>query len=83
MLTVWSDKAMMTTIHGYTSDQKLQDGGHKDYRRARAAGQNIIPTSTGATIAAAQVIPELAGVFGGLSLEFRWRLALYLILLLF
>jgi glyceraldehyde 3-phosphate dehydrogenase len=63
------DKAMMTTIHGYTSDQKLQDGGHKDYRRARAAGQNIIPTSTGATIAAAQVIPELNGVFGGLSLR--------------
>ena len=63
------EKAMMTTIHGYTSDQKLQDGGHKDYRRARAAGQNIIPTSTGATIAAAQVIPELAGVFGGLSLR--------------
>src|ERR1035437_2687259 len=63
------EKAMMTTIHGYTSDQKLQDGGHKDYRRARAAGQNIIPTSTGATIAAAQVIPELNGVFGGLSLR--------------
>ncbi len=63
------EKAMMTTIHGYTSDQRLQDGGHKDYRRARAAAQNIVPTSTGATIAAAQVIPELAGVFGGLSLR--------------
>ena len=50
------DKAMMTTIHGYTSDQRLHDGGHKDYRRARAAAQNIIPTSTGATKAAAKAI---------------------------
>ena len=63
------EKAMMTTIHGYTSDQRLQDGGHKDYRRARAAGQNIVPTSTGATIAATQAIPELNGLFSGLSLR--------------
>ncbi len=63
------DKAMMTTVHGYTSDQELQDGGHKDYRRARAAAQNIIPTSTGATIAAAQAVPELKGLFEGLSLR--------------
>jgi glyceraldehyde 3-phosphate dehydrogenase len=63
------EKAMMTTIHGYTSDQKLQDGGHKDYRRARAAAQNIVPTSTGATIAAAEAIPELAGIFNGLSIR--------------
>jgi glyceraldehyde 3-phosphate dehydrogenase len=63
------EKAMMTTIHGYTSDQKLQDGGHKDYRRARAAAQNIVPTSTGATIAASQVVPELNGIFGGLSIR--------------
>jgi glyceraldehyde 3-phosphate dehydrogenase len=63
------EKAMMTTIHGYTSDQELQDGGHKDYRRARAAGQNIVPTSTGATIAAGEAIPELKGVFGGLSVR--------------
>src|SRR3989344_3240521 len=41
------EKAMMTTVHAYTSDQRLEDGGHKDYRRARAAAQNIIPTSTG------------------------------------
>ncbi|MEK9207357.1 MAG: glyceraldehyde 3-phosphate dehydrogenase NAD-binding domain-containing protein, partial [Patescibacteria group bacterium] len=47
------EKAMMTTIHGYTQDQRLQDGGHDDYRRARAAAENIVPTSTGATIAAA------------------------------
>jgi len=63
------EKAMMTTVHGYTSDQKLQDGGHKDYRRARAAGLNIIPTSTGATEAAAQAVPELEGKFVGLSLR--------------
>ena len=63
------EKAMMTTIHGYTSDQELQDGGHKDYRRARAAAQNIVPTSTGATIAATEAIPELKGLFGGLSLR--------------
>jgi glyceraldehyde 3-phosphate dehydrogenase len=63
------EKAMMTTIHGYTSDQRLQDGGHKDYRRGRAAAQNIVPTSTGATIAATQALPELANVFSGLSLR--------------
>ena len=63
------EKAMMTTIHGYTSDQRLQDGGHKDYRRARAAGQNIVPTSTGATIATGKAIPELAGIFNGLAIR--------------
>lgn len=62
-------KAMMTTIHGYTSDQRLQDGGHKDYRRARAAGLNIIPTSTGATKAAAKAIPALEGIFNGLAIR--------------
>lgn len=63
------EKAMMTTIHGYTSDQRLQDGGHKDYRRARAAALNIVPTSTGATIAATKAVPELAGLFAGLSIR--------------
>lgn len=63
------EKAMMTTIHGYTSDQRLQDGGHKDYRRARAAAENIVPTSTGATIAAGQVISDLQGIFAGLSIR--------------
>jgi len=63
------EKAMMTTIHGYTSDQKLLDGGHKDYRRARAAAENIVPTSTGATVAAGEVIPELVGIFNGLSIR--------------
>jgi glyceraldehyde 3-phosphate dehydrogenase len=60
---------MMTTIHGYTSDQELQDGGHKDYRRARAAAQNIVPTTTGATLAATQALPELTGLFNGLSVR--------------
>ena len=63
------EKAMMTTVHGYTSDQRLQDGGHKDYRRARAAGLNIVPTSTGATIAATKAIPELEGIFNGLAIR--------------
>ncbi len=63
------EKAMMTTVHSYTSDQELQDGGHKDYRRARAAAQNIVPTTTGATRAAAETVPELAGLFTGLSIR--------------
>lgn len=63
------EKAMMTTIHGYTADQELQDGGHKDYRRARAATQNIVPTSTGATIAATEALPELEGLFNGLAIR--------------
>ncbi len=63
------EKAMMTTIHAYTSDQELQDGGHADYRRARAAAQNIVPTTSGATHAAAQVIPSLKGKFNGLAIR--------------
>ncbi len=63
------EKVMMTTIHSYTSDQEIQDGGHKDYRRARSAAQNIIPTSTGATLAAAKTIPSLEGIFTGLSIR--------------
>src|SRR5260370_1834035 len=58
---------MMTTIHAYTADQKLQDLPHKDLRRARAAADNIIPTSTGANRGVAEVIPELAGKFAGIS----------------
>ena len=61
--------AMMTTIHSYTADQVLQDGPHKDLRRARAAALNIVPTTTGATKAAAEVVPELKGVFHGLSIR--------------
>ena len=63
------DKAMMTTIHAYTSDQELQDGGHKDYRRARASAKNIVPTTTGATKSAAKAIPSLKDRFGGLSVR--------------
>lgn len=63
------EKAMMTTVHSYTADQMLQDGPHKDYRRARAAAQNIVPTTTGAAIATTEVIPELAGLFDGLSIR--------------
>lgn len=62
-------RAMMTTIHGYTSDQRIQDGGHKDYRRGRAAALNIVPTSTGATIAATKALPALSGVFEGLAIR--------------
>lgn len=60
-------KALMTTTHSYTADQNLQDAPHRDLRRARAAGQNIVPTTTGAAISVTKVIPELAGMFDGLS----------------
>ncbi len=63
------EKAMMTTAHGYTADQNLQDGPHKDLRRARAAAANIVPTTTGAAIAVTEVIPGLANVFDGLALR--------------
>src|SRR5487761_734035 len=61
------ERGMMTTIHAYTADQKLQDLPHKDLRRARAAADNIIPTSTGANRAVAEVLPELAGKFNGMA----------------
>ena len=59
----------MNTIHSYTNDQHILDVAHKDPRRARAAGQNIIPTTTGAAKALALVIPELKGKFDGFSLR--------------
>ena len=62
-------KAIMTTIHAYTSTQNLVDGPHKDLRRARAGALNIIPTSTGAAKATAKVIPELKGIFDGLAMR--------------
>jgi glyceraldehyde 3-phosphate dehydrogenase len=61
------ERGMMTTIHAYTADQKLQDLPHKDLRRARAAADNIIPTTTGANRAVAEVLPELAGKFAGMA----------------
>jgi len=63
------EKAMMTTVHSYTSDQRLQDAPHSDPRRMRAAAENIIPPSTGASIAAGEALPSLKGNFGGLSLR--------------
>jgi glyceraldehyde 3-phosphate dehydrogenase len=60
---------LMTTIHSYTNDQPVLDVFHKDLRRARSAGQNIIPTTTGAAKALALVIPELKGKFDGFSLR--------------
>ncbi len=63
------EKAMMTTMHGYTQDQRLQDAPHKDLRRARNAATNLVPTTTGATIAAAKAMPALEGIFSGLSIR--------------
>ncbi|MCA9309241.1 type I glyceraldehyde-3-phosphate dehydrogenase [Candidatus Saccharibacteria bacterium] len=61
------EKALMSTIHSYTADQNLQDGPHKDLRRSRAAAQNIVPTSSGAGIAVAEVIPELKDHFHAMA----------------
>jgi glyceraldehyde 3-phosphate dehydrogenase len=63
------EKGLMTTVHSYTNDQRILDVVHKDLRRARAAAQNIIPTTTGAARALALVIPELKGKFDGFSLR--------------
>jgi len=63
------EKAAMTTTHAYTDDQNLQDGSHKDLRRARAAAQNIVPTTTGAAISTTETIPELKGIFDGRALR--------------
>lgn len=61
------EKAFMSTVHGYTADQNLQDGPHKDLRRARAAAENIVPTTTGAAKAVGEVIPDLKGIFDGVA----------------
>ncbi|PIR66279.1 MAG: type I glyceraldehyde-3-phosphate dehydrogenase [Parcubacteria group bacterium CG10_big_fil_rev_8_21_14_0_10_36_14] len=63
------EKALMTTVHGYTADQRLVDAPHKDYRRGRTAGQNMIPTTTGAAIATTKTIPDLVGKFDGISIR--------------
>ncbi|EYB67669.1 glyceraldehyde-3-phosphate dehydrogenase, type I [Deinococcus phoenicis] len=63
------EKAIMTTVHSYTNDQRVLDLPHKDLRRARAAAVNIIPTSTGAAKAVSQVYPKLKGKFDGTSLR--------------
>ena len=63
------EKAGLTTAHGYTDDQNLHDNSHKDMRRARAAAQNIVPTSTGAAVSTTETIPALKGLFDGSALR--------------
>ncbi|HSW90512.1 MAG TPA: type I glyceraldehyde-3-phosphate dehydrogenase [Candidatus Saccharimonadales bacterium] len=63
------EKALMTTVHSYTASQRLQDAPAKDLREARAAAENIVPTTTGASIAAAKALPALENKFGGLSIR--------------
>jgi glyceraldehyde 3-phosphate dehydrogenase len=62
-------QGLMTTAHAYTNDQRLQDLVHSDLRRARAAAINIIPTTTGAAVAATVVLPELSGKMNGIALR--------------
>jgi glyceraldehyde 3-phosphate dehydrogenase len=62
-------RGMMTTIHSYTNDQQILDLPHKDYRRARAAAENMIPTTTGAAKAVALVLPELKGKLNGMAVR--------------
>ena len=59
----------MTTIHSYTSDQRLLDNSHKDLRRARSAAQSMVPTSTGASKSIGEIIPELKGKLQGLAIR--------------
>jgi glyceraldehyde 3-phosphate dehydrogenase len=63
------EKSLMTTIHSYTASQRLQDAPAKDLREARSAAENIVPTTTGASKAAAKALPQLAGIFDGLSIR--------------
>ena len=63
------EKGFMTTIHSYTTDQRLLDNSHKDPRRARSAGQSIVPTSTGASKTLGEIIPELKGKLEGLAMR--------------
>jgi len=63
------EKGFMTTIHSYTTDQRLLDNSHKDPRRARSAGQSIVPTSTGASKTLEEIIPELKGKIEGLAMR--------------
>ena len=63
------ETGMMTTIHAYTADQNIQDAPHSDLRRARAAAENIVPTSTGAAIAVTKVLPHLDGKLDGMAMR--------------
>ena len=67
--TVGIERGLMTTIHAYTADQRLQDMPHKDLRRARAAALNLIPTTTGAAKAVGLVLPELNGKLNGFAMR--------------
>ena len=67
--SVGIERGIMTTIHAYTADQNLQDGPHKDLRRARAAAANLVPTSTGAAKAIGLVVPELDGKLNGIAVR--------------
>lgn len=63
------ESAYITTVHSYTTDQKLHDAPHRDLRRARAAAQNIVPTTTGAAKAITKIFPELDGKIGGAGIR--------------
>src|SRR5690606_6124650 len=63
------DSGIMTTVHAYTADQNLQDGPHRDLRRARAAAENIIPTTSGAATSIGRVLPALDGRLSGFALR--------------
>ncbi len=63
------EKALMTTVHSYTADQRIMDAPHKDLRRARAAAMSIIPTTTGAAVATTKVIPALTGKMHGMAMR--------------
>src|SRR5207253_830687 len=63
------ERGLMTTIHAYTADQRLQDMPHKDHRRARAAAVNLIPTTSGAAKAVGLVLPELNGKLTGIAIR--------------
>ena len=63
------ESGLMTTVHAYTADQALLDAPHKDFRRGRAAAQNMVPTSTGAAVAVSRVIPELEGKLNGMAVR--------------
>src|SRR5690606_15076246 len=63
------NQAYITTVHSYTTDQSLHDQPHRDLRRARAAGQSIVPTTTGAAKALTKIFPELSNVIGGCGIR--------------
>ena len=69
MITTGSNVGLMTTVHAYTTDQRLADVPHADLRRSRAATENIIPTTTGAARAVGKVLPELEGKLDGMAMR--------------